>query len=193
MKLFFASVAALILLTSSSDWKTRYNEDGIIVKIRSEGIKRDIYASVEVNASVEHCLAVLRDVDKLKRFSYRTNIVRIEGRPTTNQWIVYATFNMPALIKDRDAVTQYNVSWLPNGNIDVNFRSLSGVVPELKDYRRQDDFTGAWQFEKISPTRTKVTYTAFGTTDGFPGWIVNMVITTGPKFTMANFRKEVEK
>ncbi len=193
MKLFLTSLAGFILLASFSEWKTRYNEDGIIVKIRSEGVNRDIYASVEVNATVERCLEVLRDVNKLKRFSYRANIVGLVGQPTADQWMVYTTYNMPALVKDRDVVVQYNIFRLNNGNIDVIYKSMSGVVPESKDYKRQEDFTGAWQFEKISPTRTRVIYTAFGTTDGFPGWLVNLVITAGPKYTMTNFRKEVEK
>jgi hypothetical protein len=136
---------------------------------------------------------VLRDVNKLKKFSYRANIVRLEGQATPSQWMVYTTYDMPPLIKDRDVVVQYNVVRLANGNVDVNYKSVANVVPETKDYKRQDDFTGSWKFEKVSPTRTKVTYTAFGTTDGFPGWLVNMVITNGPKYTMTNFREEVEK
>ncbi len=193
MKLFITSFSALLILTSFTNWKTRYNEDGIVVKIRSEGIKRDIFASVEVDATIEKCLGLLGDVNKLKIFSYRANIVRLEGQAIPGQWMVYTTYDMPAPIKDRDAVTQYKVSRLANGDIEVNYESVSGVVPKSKDFKRQDDFFGVWKFEKVSITRTRVTYTAFGTTDGFPGWLVNMVITTGPRYTMTNFRKEVEK
>jgi len=192
MKIILTSIAAIFLLGSFSEWRTRHDEDGIVVKIRSEGTNRDIWATVEVNASVEKCLEVLRDVNKLKIFTYRAKIVRLVGQPTANQWVVYAAYDLPALIRNHDAVTQYNVQRLANGNIEVNYHSVSHLVPVTRQFRRQDDFTGTWKFEEISPNRIRVTHTTTVTTEGYPGWLVNMVIANGPIFTMSNFRTEVE-
>lgn len=180
-------------LWGAGDWEKEYDKDGVKIYTRSsKGNAKEYKGVVEVAAPLNKCVNQIRDLQKFRKFMYKVIKAELVEKRSENEWITYVVVDFPWPYDDRDLVSHYKLTTLPNGAIKATSQCIEGVKAETKEYTRMRGLTGSWLFEPISENRTRVTHTSAASTEGFPTWLVNMFILDAPKFMMPEFRKQVE-
>lgn len=194
MKLCLYFVIFLFTYSSEEDrWVKEYDKNGIKIYTRTvEGSKTKEYKGiVEVKATVNECLSLIRDLDKSSSFMYKVVESEMVEVVSESEWITYLIIEFPWPYKNKDMVLKHKIYNLGKGVYRAKFFSINGAVP-LKSYDRMENIEGSWLFEPISKYTTRVTNQSKAYTKGFPVWLVNLFFLNAPKHIMPAFREQVE-
>ena len=194
MKSLFC-VLLLSLPFLPSDWELKKDKNDIQVFTKAvEGSKlKAIKAKTIVNAPLNTCVAVLRDIDHLNElFPDCERAVKIEK--TEVHQIHYLELNAPWPVTDRDGAFKLIYSYDPvEGAVNIKAETVPDAVPEKDGFVRLKKGVGTWKFKRLDANRTEVHYFYHGDPGGnIPEWLANSVVEESPYNMFLNFHKLVK-
>lgn len=194
MKLFFL---LFILATQPvlADWQKHHEEDGVIIYVRDvEGSKyREFKASVNINATPAHAVALLQDNDACPRWVDPCESSTLLEEVSKTERYFHQVTDLPFPAKSRDAVFHGSVTYNADGSIAINLRSAFDRIPEKKFVRIIETF-GQYLIEPVDGGGIRLTWQHFVDPAGaLPAWIVNSMMTNLPLNSLRNFRDLVKE
>jgi hypothetical protein len=192
--------ASLLLLVAllplnAADWELKKDKDGIKLYTRAEeGYSlKAVKAETVFNASLETCVAVLRDIDHLiELFPDCSKVLKVKQDETSQ--IHYLQLKAPWPVTDRDGAFGLEYSYnAVEKTVTVAARMVAGAHPEQAGFVRLNKGTGTWKFKRIDATHTSLEYYYLGDPGGsIPAWVANSVIEESPYRMLQNFHRLVK-
>ncbi len=174
-------------------WVLKKNSDGIQVFVRDvDGIDFKEFLGVTVmDAPMAVVNRIIMDVPNQVNWMCDTKESKVIKDDPVNP-IQYNVVTAP-LVSDRDVVIQTRVVQTPKKII----RTFKGIehpaVPPRKGIVRMPKMVGAWVFEAVSPTQTKVTYQNLADPGGsLPSGLVNMTVVKMPFVSLQKMKAQLK-
>jgi hypothetical protein len=116
-------------------------------------------------------------------------------RISDNELIYYSEKSMPWPVTSRDAVMKIKVNLdAATGNMVVNVKPVSGLVPVKKDLVLVSSSEVSWRVTPIDKNNMQMTYEAKVDPGGsLPSWVTNMVLSKGPFESFKKLRDMMDK
>ena len=193
------SLSVLLLLAilplHDSTWELKKDKDGIKLFTRHEEgyALKAIKAETVFNASLETCIAVLRDIDHLiELFPDCEKVVKVKQDEYSQ--IHYLQLKAPWPVTNRDGA--FGLKYLHNKQdqtVTVEAEMVPGGYTEQTGFVRLNKGKGTWKFKRIDATHTSLDYYYLGDPGGnIPAWVANSVIEESPFRMLTNFHKLVK-
>jgi len=166
----------------------------IYTRLTEESIYKELKMDIKVRASADKILEFISIASKFPDWIYSCEEAYIITQQSGID-IYYIRFDMIWPISDRDIV-QYSVTKTDpaTGVIHINTQAISGKVPEKKNVVRITENNIIWKITPLSENETRIEYYAINNPGGMvPAWLMNMVVTIGPKNTMQNLIRHLER
>ena len=193
------SLSILILIAllpiHDSAWELKKDKNGIkLFTKHEEGYAlKAVKAETVFNASLETCVAVLRDIDNLiELFPDCEKVVKVKQDETSQ--IHYLQLKAPWPVTDRDGAFGLEYSYnSAKKTVTIEASMVPGEYPVQDGFIRLNKGTGTWTFERIDATHTSLEYYYLGDPGGnIPAWVANSVIEESPFRMLTNFHKLVK-
>jgi hypothetical protein len=186
MKKTFIIISLLILgcniLFAQGTWELKKNENGIKVYTRTAatGNIHELRVVCELDGNKNALIGTLRDIPGYPNWVFSNKKSTVLKTESQDQIIYYTQSHLPWPLKDRDLIIELNITNTANG-FSAQAKSLSGYMPDNKNYIRVPYSLSVWKVEQASTNKMKVDYT-FSVDPGgsIPSWIVNATLTVGP-------------
>lgn len=177
-------------------WKQVGSENGIEVFTRTgeNSAIKEIRISCIVNASLESVSNFLSDVASYSDWVYKCNSSRIIKRTSAGEFIYYITLDFPFPFVDRD-LTIESKHWIDQNTGVYHSQSfaIKAQATQNEEYVHINEFESEWQITPLENSQLLVEYKSISNPGGdIPTFLVNMVISKGPKETMKEFIRLVE-
>jgi hypothetical protein len=187
-------LVALVPL-NAPDWELKKDKDGIKLYTRQEeGYSlKAVKAETVFNASLETCVAVLRDIDHLSElFPDCQKVVKV--KQDDHSQIHYLQLKAPWPVTDRDGAFGLKYSYSPQEKtVTIQAEMVQGGYPEQAGFVRLNKGKGTWKFKRIDATHTSLDYYYLGDPGGsIPAWVANTVIEESPFRMIQNYHQLVK-
>jgi len=184
-----------ILPMHDSTWELKKDKDGIkLFTKHEEGYPlKAIKAETVFNASLETCIAVLRDIDHLiELFPDCEKVVKVNQDATSQ--IHYLQLKAPWPVTNRDGAFKLNYAYDSKlGTVFIEAKMAADAYPAQDGYIRLNKGSGTWKFKRIDATHTSLEYYYLGDPGGnIPAWVANSVIEESPYRMLVNYHKLVK-
>jgi len=179
----------LVDAENSIEIHTRHREDGFV---EFQGITR-------LNTSLSSLVALLRDVERLPRWSYRTSLAMELERVSARERIVYTVARLPWPFKDRDLVVRSRLQQDPVSlAVIVTAQALPDYMPEDPAYVRVPFLDSSWTFLPLDDGIVEVRFRGYGDgggslSRGFFNWFSALVVSEAPHQTLIGLRRMVRQ
>lgn len=182
-------------IPEAEDWNLVEEYPGMKVYTRmpEESKFKEVKMDFEVNASVGKIIEYISVASRFPKWVYsckKAYSLEIEGED-----IYYILFDMPWPIEDRDIV-QKSLTQIDSlsGIAQIYTRALESDLPKKKNVVRVVENNIYWRLYPLGENKTRILYYAIGNPGGrVPAWLVNMIVTVGPKNTIKQLIEQVEK
>lgn len=177
------------------EWEQVEDEENMKVytRLSEESKYKEIKMDFTINASCETIIEYIGIAEKFPEWIY-TCSEAYSIPDETGKDIYYIRFDMTWPVSDRDIV-QYSVTKkdVTTGIYTIRTRAIEGKIPEKKRVVRITENNIAWKLIPLGPDRTRILYYAINNPGGWvPAWIMNMLVTIGPRHTMNKLTEELE-
>jgi len=185
------------LFAAGDNWELSLEKNDIKVYTRPvEGSSMDEFMGVTViNAPIETCAAVLRDVPAQPQWMGDCLKARVLKVINKDRLVAYNVLNGTWPLSDRDLQidTSFDENY-KNGKVVVSMKVYpETLVPVNKSYVRVTDFAAKCILEKIDDSKTKVTYiNRINPMAPVPAAIANRVVRKNPYNTLKGMKKMVK-
>ncbi len=191
------AVAAVSLNAEAGKWKLALNKNGIKVYTRpAKGCPLDEFMGVTViNAPIETCVRVLRDVDSQPRWMGDCLEAKLLKRISKDHLIAYNVIDVPWPLSNRDLqIDTRFITNLPKGIVTVKMAAyVPAIQPVTKKYVRITDMKATCIMKKINDNKTRVTYiNRVNPMAPIPDSVANMFAKKNPYKTLLGMRKMVK-
>jgi hypothetical protein len=192
------SLSALLLvlfLPFHGEWELNKDKNGIKLYTKHEegyAIKA-VRAETTFHASLETCVAVLRDIDHLgELFPDCKKVEKV--KQDANSQIHYLQLDAPWPVTDRDGAFGLKYSFDSAQNqVTINAKMVEGAYPEQEGFVRLNKGQGTWKFTRLDDSHTQLEYYYLGDSGGtIPAWVANTVIEESPFRMLSNFHELVK-
>lgn len=189
--MFFASVGGSAAAMAETPWSLEKDADGIKVYTRvvSSSALREFRGEVEVAASPERVVQVLKDADAF--FRWMPDVVKSELlKSTETDQYHYLENAAPWPVSHRDGVYHFTYLRTPDAIAKVNVRveAVPNYRPEHKGVVRVPRAVGAWTLVPTSKG-TNVAYQMLAEPGGsIPSWLANKTVVDTPFKTLKGLR-----
>ena len=195
MKSLSVLLLLAILPVHDSTWELKKDKDGIKLFTRHEEgyALKAIKAETVFNASLETCIAVLRDIDHLiELFPDCEKVVKV--KQDENSQIHYLQLKAPWPVTNRDGAFGLKYSFdAKEQTVIIEAKMVSDAYPVQDGFVRLNKGSGTWKFKRIDATHTSLDYYYLGDPGGnIPAWVANTVIEESPFRMLTNFHKLVK-
>lgn len=195
MKGFFAILIVTVFPFHDGNWELKKDKDNIKVytkHVEGSGLKA-IKATTVFNASLETCVAVLRDIDHLTELFPDTKVAKKISQ-TENDQIHYLEMDAPWPVTDRDGafllVYKYDAA---SQTLVVDAKMMPDACPRVEGIIRLTKGGGTWTFKRIDATHTSLDYYFHGEPGGsIPTFLANSVVEENPLKMLTNFHALVK-
>ncbi len=149
------------ITSAQKEFKLNFCKEGVSVYSKNTSNKNHIEykGAITIDSScLKKAIQILTDYENHKNWVYNcknSSLIK-EDKNTTH---LYQVCNATWPFKNRDYVLCLERKELENGNIKVDFKSVSNMVSNKKDLVRIDEFSGYWEIEKKA---SKVIITMYG-------------------------------
>lgn len=195
MKPLFLSLVIALAPFHDSDWELKKDKNGIKLYTKHEegyAIKA-LRAETTFDASLETCVAVLRDIDHLDELFPDCKKVE-KVKQDENSQIHYLQLKAPWPVTDRDGAFGLNYSYnAADEMVIIEAKMVPGEYPEQDGFVRLNRGAGTWKFKRLDDGRTQLDYYYLGDAGGsIPAWVANSVIEESPFKMLSNFHELVK-
>ena len=191
--LAFLVVISPILHDGNWDLKKDRNNIKVYTKHVEASKMKAIKAICVIDAPLNTCVAVLRDVEHLNELFPDCQKASKVEQSCCHQ-IHYLELDAPWPVSDRDGA--YKLDYEYNAEEDavlINAKTVPDRYPIQDKFVRLTEGTGTWKFKRLSPTQTEVHYFYHGDPGGnIPEWLANSVVEESPFNMFLNFQKLVK-
>ena len=192
-------VAVLLVgLTSpAAAWQQVFDQGGVRVWQRpyADSPLLEVRGEVEVQASLNALMALLRDADYNRHWVYRSGGARIIETPGYEQAYVYGVVDAPFPMRDRDTVVRFDYRQdSVTREIRITITNTPDRMPPAEGLVRVPDFGGFWNLQPAGTGAVKVTYQVHGDPGGWvPIWIANYAAARSVIRTLENLPAAAER
>ena len=190
--LFFCANAQI---PAGDDWKLVDDKEYMKVysRLTEKSKFKEIKMDVLIDAPCEKILDFISIASKFPEWIYSCSeaySIRIDNDIDT----YYIRFDMMWPVSDRDIVQFSQTKKDPaTGIYTIHTQAITGKIPEKENVVRVKDNRIIWNLIPLDPGRTRIIYYAISDPGGVvPAWLVNQVVTIGPRRTMDNLIKAME-
>ena len=196
-------VLGIILLTliylipcdAQTDWELKKDKDGILAYTRSrEGIKfKEYKVEMEIEATLNQVMAIFKDFDVYTDlFPGTENVKVLHDEP--NHHVTYIKFNIPFPARDRDAIFDNRISYVPQmKTLFIDVKCLTEEYETNPKLIQIEFCEGGWRFEDLGNGKLKVVHNLIVDPAGkAPAWIVNSKTVDDPIKTYKSLRKMIK-
>lgn len=185
----------VLFLPFHGDWELKKDKNGIKLYTKHEegyAIKA-VRAETTFHASLETCVAVLRDIDHLDElFPDCQKVVKVKQDETSQ--IHYLQLKAPWPVTDRDGAFGLKYSYDSNKEMAIiEAKMVQDVYPAQDGFVRLNKGGGTWKFTRLDAEHTQLEYYYLGDAGGnIPAWVANTVIEESPYRMLSNFHELVK-
>lgn len=195
MKIFLATLVLSLPILHDGDWELKKDKNSIKVFTKHvEGSKlKAIRAISVIDAPMNTCVAVLRDIDHLNElFPDCDKATKVEQ--SCCHQIHYLELDAPWPVTDRDGAYKLDYEYdAQEDAVLVNAKTVPDRYPVQEKYIRLTKGTGSWKFKRISEKQTEVHYFYHGDPGGnIPEWLANSVVEESPYKMFLNLQELVK-
>lgn len=146
-----------------------------------------------LESSLTAPVALLQDVSRAHEWVFNCKAMALIEESTPTNALYYAVTSMPWPVKDRDSVSEVEITQDPNSYaVRVSINARNDIFPESDDHIRINDMAASWLLEPLGGGELRVTYEAFANPGGgLPLWLVNRFVVDAPLNTLREFRNIV--
>lgn len=179
----------------NDSWKLRKDKKDILVYTRSLDSTpiREYKAQMTVDASVNHIVNYILDLELMKEWNQTVEIYEIIGKRDGKN-LVYMENQAPWPIENRDHVATVDLQYFDDGSAKIILNGLDEeLVPIKKGVVRMTTVKGSWTLEPQNG-KTKVTQKMYGDPEGnIPIAFVNVFMANSAYKTFKALRIACEK
>ena len=178
-----SAIAILVLLIAfvpgvrAGNWQTVFEQDGLLVEQRPYGDSplMELRGQVNVRASLNAVMALLKDADYNRQWVYRSGGARILEESGYRQAYVYGVVDAPWPMQDRDTVVRFDYTQDSQTRvIHIEITNFPEFHPAQRGLVRVPDFGGFWSLAPLEGGEVHVTYQVHGDPGGWvPTWMAN--------------------
>lgn len=192
--LLMVCLGAALPVGGQESWKSVMEKDGITVYARpAEGSPLDQFKGVMVvKASIETCVALLRDVPEQPKWMGDCRDSRLLKTIDKNHIVVYNVLKAPWPLANRDL--QIDTVFEENrkeGRVVVRMKACPEEIIPVTRYVRIKDMQAQCILEKIDAVTTRVIYINL-VNPVVPAAMGNMFMKNNTSKTLSGFRKMVD-
>lgn len=149
----------------------------------------------EIEASISTLITILMDSPFASEWVSNVEKSVMLQKASDFKWYTQVFVDLPWPISNRDIVTSSTMTIdTARQTVIVAIKSEPNFIADHEDYLRMQNVSGKWEFRRIKPGVTEVTYTMLADPGGaVPSSLVNVFIVDGPVDNMINLRKAVKK
>jgi hypothetical protein len=173
------------VLSTSSDDLTIYT------RYRPGQSLKDYKAEMRINAPMARVMAILGDVQSMRKWFYLMREVRFLKVDKPESAYIYAAVDGIWPVSPRDVVAHVQISQDPVSKaITVHSQSVDGMVPEQPGIVRIPQMQSTWVLRPISSTQTEIKMEGQSNPGGWiPPVIANFAVTILPRQAMNKLRE----
>lgn len=192
--LLFALTHLVAYGQESSEWKLKYNKDGITAMTRkvidSPYLEYKIQTDVD-GSSVKEALNLITNVDQYKTIYPYLSEAALLNEDDDDSFDVLVVIKTPFPVKNRIGVYTNKID-LKQGEAIISISQNEKLIPESKHVKIEKCY-GSWHFEESNENRLFITHTFFADPGGsIPAWIINSFALKQPVKTFRIIKKKLE-
>lgn len=198
-----ALAAASVLCAAGAradEWELKVSDAqaGIEVHLRTtaDGY-REFKASTRVKSRLSACVALMRDVDRMPQWVYRTKKAAVLQRVSDTEVYAYNITAMDWPLQDRDAIVHSTLAQDP-GTLAVTIRGSArpDFRPRDERYVRMRVVESHWRFTPLGSGMVEVVFQGYGDpggnlSSGLLKWIAQSAIWEAPYQTLLGMREVI--
>ena len=162
---------------SEGSWASVFAGENLNVWQRPYGgsALNEIRGELNVRASLNALMALLKDAQFNHRWVYRSGGARIIESSGYDQAYVYGIVDAPWPMSDRDTVVRFDYHQDPATKvITITITNFPDYLPRKDALVRVPDFGGFWKLQPRGQGWVKVVYQVYGDPGGWiPVWLAN--------------------
>lgn len=193
--LLLAAATLAGFVAAPDTWSLAKEKGGIKVYTRqsSLGNLKDSKGVVQIKASVDDVLTLLRNFDGYTKWMYKCSESKLLKRVSDTEYYVYTVTDAPWPVTDRDLISKVNAEKKPDGTITLKLTGVKDFIPEKPGKVRVPRFSGIWQASPKPNGTVEVLYQLESDPGGsLPDWVANATATDIPFFTLSEMKKLLE-
>tara|TARA_R110002049_G_scaffold302667_1_gene495971 strand:- start:329 stop:1150 length:822 start_codon:yes stop_codon:yes gene_type:complete len=175
-------------------------DNDIIVQSRTlAGKYTEFRGSTRLRTSLSSLVSLLRDVEHIPAWAYRTLLAMQLESISPREAIVYSVATLDWPFRDRDMVVRTRLHQDPvTLTVTVTGEALPDYLPLNPDYVRVPYMHSSWEFAPLGDGVVEVRFQGHGDiggslSDGLGQWFANMIIGEAPHKTLLGLRRAVQQ
>lgn len=178
-----------------TDWKLKKDKKGIQVYTRKiENFKQKAARAETIvsDVNVHAVMAVLLDAEACPEWADLCKESYVHSKNSETDYYVYTNNDLPAPVKNRDALTQVRWKKTPTGSVIMESEAVDGILPPQKGSARIPEAYIRWVF---TPTDEGLHIDSwFLIRPGkVPAWLTNQLIVGTPYKTVKGLLEQARK
>ncbi len=183
------------LTVAQEKWELKKSSDGIEIftkKIDNSNFKA-FKANMVIDNSVHEFVALLKDVESLTKWAYKTILTSLLDKSGDTIQKYYSIARAPFPYKDRDGIYINIFKWYPNTNtLFVEIKIVDEDVNSKGKFVRLKG-KGYWKVIVLPSNKIDITFQMQIDPGGnVPAWMANIFVEDSPFFTMTKLREEIK-
>ncbi|QQS30140.1 MAG: START domain-containing protein [Sphingobacteriales bacterium] len=182
--------------TNKSSWQLAKEKDAIKVFTRpsSLGNLKDSKGVVQVKASVDDVVELLRKFDGYTKWMYKCSESKLLKQVSETEYYVYTVTDAPWPVSDRDLISKVIAEKKADGTVSFKLTGVKDFIPEKSDKVRVPRFSGLWQASPKPNGMVEIIYQLESDPGGsLPDWLANSTATDIPYYTLLEMKKLLAK
>ena len=204
-----AAIAGIALCTFSGtgyatndDWRLDIDDSKNDIDVYTRKLDNgfvEFLGVTRLSTSLSSLVALLRDVEHMPNWSYRTSMAMQLEQVSARERIIYSVAGMPWPFKDRDLVVRSRLQQDPVSlTVLVTAEALPDYLPADPAYVRVPFLQSSWVFEPLRDGTVEVRFKGYGDgggslSKGILNWFSAMVVSEAPHQTLLGLRRMVRQ
>lgn len=179
----------------SGTWQLAKEKGDIKVFTRTSamGSLKDSKGVVQIKASVDDVLNLLRNFDGYTKWMYKCAESKLLKRVSETEYYVYTVTDAPWPVSDRDLIAKVNAEKKADGTVALTLSGVKDYIAEKPGKVRVPRFNGLWQVSPKANGVVEVIYQLESDPGGsLPDWVANATATDIPFYTLSEMKKLLE-
>lgn len=193
--LLFLGITLFPIVPQLADaWELEKNEQGVKVYTRYVDYSsfKEFKVEIDINTTAKEVADLLNDGEGIIEWVYGCGASDVVKQVSDTEYYLYAIFDAPFPITDRDIVYHLQTEPIANGYV-VKQTGVADFVENKKGKIRAEKAYGEWTITQ-NGNMTKVSYRHHIEPGGYlPAWLANLKVVEAPFNTMINMRNRLEQ
>ena len=197
LPLILLLVSTTFSYTQDNNWVLKNETDDIKIFYRKapESKVNEVKVETEIKSNLSTVIAVLRDIQAYPDWIYNCVLAERLPQATPEVNYYYSEINFPWLLSNRDFIARSQLTQDPATKIiEIQVEGISDMLPEKKKKVRIPEMKINWKISPLDEDRVHISYHLHSDPGGsIPAWLINMFIDQGPRHTLQDLHKMLER